>query len=112
MGRVGSSLRQPRDPSRRTEPLQMAAAQPICRQPKVLGDGSERELVLGGNGPGNPSWPSLEMRFRCANGISIFQRSHQDEALGASERPGNVLVRAHEYRVGSCVIVPPDITEA
>ena len=43
-------------------------------------------------GPRSRSRPSFRMRFKCANRISIFLRSRRDclEALGASERPGNV----------------------
>src|SRR5690349_475883 len=42
-------------------------------------------------GPRRRSRPSLRMRFKCANRISIFLRSRRDcEAVGAGIRPGHV----------------------
>jgi hypothetical protein len=46
--------------------------------PQILSDGSQNQLVLGAPWTTKPKPTKPEMRFKCANRISIFLRSRRD----------------------------------
>lgn len=85
------------------EPEHVVAERPAMRAAAVLGNGSQNNLVLGASWSTQSKATEPQLRFRCANRISIFLRSRRDcsKPLGGCERPGNVSGRPTPYRRGS-----------
>jgi hypothetical protein len=50
----------------------------LCQSSEVLGGGGEKELVVSAVRASQPEPVQAQMRFRCANSISIFLRSRRD----------------------------------